>query len=157
MHRQGYLAENGDVPAQGQDGLRQALFDPLGSSAIRLMAHCAPEEDGKFHLTLQVEAEDLAWRERDGLMRGAAEIVLAEKSAAGRVHYQQASLRLNLTLEQYAAAREKGIPYRTSWKPAADTAAVRILVRDGTTGKIGLLDMRLKRPLEQGGRAEPAR
>lgn len=39
-HRQGYLAEACSTPAWNDDQLRQALLNPLGSSAIHLMARC---------------------------------------------------------------------------------------------------------------------
>lgn len=142
-HRQGYLAEADSAPAWNDDQLRQALDNPLGSSAIHLTAHCARLGDGAVRLTLQVETNDLALPEQQGRRRGELQVVLGERSAGGEVRYQQANLRLDFTAAQYAAAREKGIPYWKTWKPAAETRALRVLVRDPATGQTGTLDIPL--------------
>lgn len=97
-----------------------------------------------MRLTLQVETNDLALPEQQGRRRSELEVVLGERSATGQVRFQQAKLKLDFTAAQYAAAREKGIPYWKTWKPAADTVSVRLLVRDQKTGQMGTLDLPLR-------------
>lgn len=143
-HRQGYLSEAGAAPAWNEDQLRNALLNPLGSSAIHLTAHYAPVEGGAMRLTLQVETNDLALPEQQGRRRSELEVVLGERSASGQVRFQQAKLKLDFTAAQYAAARDKGIPYWKTWKPAADTVSVRLLVRDQSSGQMGTLDLPLR-------------
>lgn len=144
-HRQGYLSGETTPAAWDADQLRQALNNPLGSSAIRLTAHCAPGEGGALRLTLQVEAEDLSFHKDQDRWSGELEVVVGERTAAGSARFERSKIRLNLTAAQHAAAREKGIPYRKTWRPGANVVGLRVLARDPVSGRSGTLDIPLRR------------
>lgn len=138
IHRQSFLLRSGREPDWSGDRLRRQLLSPLGSSAIRLTARCAPDRDG-LHLAMQIEAEDLSLVESAGRLRGELEITIGDIGAKGEVHYAQQTIRLDLSPAQFTTARDSGIPYRRTWTPAKGTIAVRILVRQEGTDRFGVL------------------
>jgi len=92
-------------------------------------------------LTLQIETEDLLLRETGDRRQAELEVIIGEKTADGKVRFQEETIRLNFTEQQAAVARERGIPYRKKWKPGVETKIVRVLVRDKATGRYGTLDV----------------
>jgi hypothetical protein len=146
LHKQGYLAIPAPAKIQAWDAKaeRRAVISPFGSDAIRLNARCAPAsgaEPGTLLLTLQIEAEDLSWREESGRTAAAIEVLIAEIAADGEVRFQRSNINAKFLPQQLDAARSQGLPYRRQWKPGADTRAIRVLVRDTTTGRLGTLDI----------------
>jgi hypothetical protein len=146
LHKEGYLAD--PSPAKEQpwdaDAERQAMTSPFGSDAIRLTARCAPAagaEPGTLLLTLQIEAEDLFWREESGRMATAIDIYVVENAADGQVRFEHSKINARFLPPQMEAARAQGLPFRRQWKPGADTRTIRVLVRDAATGRLGTVDM----------------
>jgi VWFA-related protein len=146
LHKQGYLADPSPVKQQTWDAEaeRQALMSPFGSDAIRLTARCAPAagtEPGTLLLTLQIEAEDLFWREESGRMAAGIDIYITENTADGQVRFQHSRINARFLPPQMDAARAQGLPFRRQWKPGADTRTIRVLVRDAATGRLGTIDI----------------
>ncbi|MBL0156430.1 MAG: VWA domain-containing protein [Bryobacterales bacterium] len=148
LHRKGYQVDPASALGAewGAEQWQVAMRNPLGSAAIRLNAYCArvTGEAGSVQLTLQVDGEDVLFRQGVAPDRREAELEVAigEKTTDGRLRMQQQVIRLTLSEQQIATVLEKGIPYRKQWKPGAETAVVRVLVRDKATGRLGALDVR---------------
>ncbi len=144
--KEGYLFDQSPARAREWDAeeQRRAMLDPFGSDSIRLTARCAPAESaepGTLLLTLQIESEDLLWREESGRMVSAVDVYVAEKAADGQVRFQQSRINARLLPQQMETARAQGLPFRRPWKPGADTVSIRVLVRDAVTGRLGTLDI----------------
>ena len=125
--------------------MRSAMRNPLGSSAIRLNAHCMRgrgRDSNAVTLTVQIEPDDLFLRENEGRSRAELEVTVGEKTVTGEVRFQQDVIRMNFTPQQLVVARRKGIPYTKQWTPGANTAVVRVLVRDKATDRVGTVDVR---------------
>lgn len=136
-YRQGFLAEDAARRAAwGGPEWRAAASDPLGSSAIALDARCA-EEAGAVKLTVQIEPEHLEFRKVDGRNLAEVEVLVAEKTATGPSALHLEAGRIGDTPE---AAR-----YQRTWRPGEGATAVRVVVRDKTTGRYGTLDVPLKK------------
>ncbi len=148
LHRRGYVFAPDRPQEWGTEELQQALANPLGSSSIHMTATCAPaagSEPGSLELKLEIEARDIAFREEDGQKHAEADVIVAEKTAGGSIRFRQETIGVNLKPEEREEANKSGIPYRRVWKPGDDTAVIRVLVRDKTTGQFGTLDVPLPR------------
>ena len=146
LHKQGYLADPSPAKEQTWDAEaeRLAMMSPFGSDAIRVTARCAPAaeaEPGILLLTLQIESGDLFWREESGRMAAVVDVYIGEKTADGKVRFQQSRINARLLPPQMEVARSRGLPFRHQWKPGADTLGIRVLVRDAGTGRFGTLDI----------------
>ncbi len=147
LRRQGYQVDPApdQIQSWSAEQLQGAMRNPLGSSAIHLNAHYARMtggEAGAVMLTLQIEAEDVLLREAGDRRQAELEVIVGEKTVDGNVRFLRDSIRLNFTAQQAVVAMERGIPFRKQWKPGADTAVVRVLVRDKATGRFGTVDVR---------------
>lgn len=146
LHKEGYLADASPVKPQAwnAEAERRAMMNPFGSNALRLTARCAPAagaEPGTLLLLLQIEADDLFWREESGRMACEADIYIGEKTADGKVRFQESRIKARFLPQQMEAARAQGLPFRRQWKPGADTLTIRVLVRDTATGRLGTIDI----------------
>jgi VWFA-related protein len=146
LYKQGYLADPSPAkePTWDAGAERLAMTSPFGSDAIRLTARCVPVADtetGTLLLTLQIEAEDLFWREESGKMAAAIDIYIAENTADGQVRFQHSRINAKFLPPQLETARIRGLPFRRQWKPGADTRTIRVLVRDANTGRLGTIDI----------------
>jgi VWFA-related protein len=153
LHKEGYLAD--PLPAGPQawdvEAQRQALTSPFGSDAIRLTARCAPAEGaapGTLQLVLQIEAEDILWQERSDRMAASLDVYIGELPSAAELRFHHAQINARFLPAQLAAAREKGLPFRHQWKPDAGTRRIRVLVRDPSTGRLGSLDIPIRKVAE---------
>jgi hypothetical protein len=148
LHKEGYLADPSPAAQTAWDAEaeRQAMTSPFGSDGIRLTARCAPAaeaESGTWLLTLQIEAEDILWREEAGRMAAEIDVYIAEKAVAGEVRFQHSRINARFLPAQMEVAREKGLPFRRQWNPGPDTGTIRVLVRDAATGRLGTVDIPL--------------
>ncbi|MBI5280898.1 MAG: hypothetical protein HY858_04385 [Candidatus Solibacter usitatus] len=139
-----------DAPAGefGPETLRLAMLNPLGSSAIRLNAHCrhaSRDQAGAVDLVAQVDADDLLLQQKDGRFVGRLDVYVGEKTAEGGLALFNSAIRLNFTAQQWADARAKGLPYRRSWKLGPKAVVIRLLVREPGTGRTGVVDIPVSR------------
>jgi VWFA-related protein len=146
LHKEGYLADPSAVkqPTWDAEAERRVMTSPFGSDAIRLTARCAPAagaEAGTLLLTLQIEAEDLFWREESGRMAAAIDVYVAENAADGQVRFERSRINARFLPPQMDAARAQGLPFRRQWRPGAGTRTIRVLVRDAATGRLGAIDI----------------
>ena len=76
-------------------------------------------------------------------MAGAKRRILRALASSTQLFEAEPIQRMaDVSEQQIATVLEKGIPYRKQWKPGAETAVVRVLVRDKATGRLGALDVR---------------
>jgi len=146
LHKEGYRPDPSPIKQQPWDEAseKQAMMDPFGFDSVHLTARCAPApgaESGTVLLTLQIESEDILWREEAGRMVAGIDIYIGEKTSEGKVRFQQSRINARLLPEQMNAARAKGLPFRHQWKPGPDTLALRVLVRDSATNRLGTIDV----------------
>ena len=144
-HREGYIAEQVAAAAPGwsDDNWRAAIANPLGSSAVRMTARCE-QEAGEVSLQLWIDPASISFGEKDGVSHAEVEINVTGISPDGVAHPHFETGRLSLNRQQMNLAQQQGIPYERRWKPAPGVAAVRVIVRDRSTGSYGSLDIPLK-------------
>jgi VWFA-related protein len=146
LHKEGYLADASPIKMQAwnAEAERRAMTNPYGSDSIHLTARCesvAGTDPGTLLLTLQIEADDLYWREESDRLVGGVDVYIGEKTSAGSVTFQQSRINARFLPRQMESVRSQGLPFRRQWKCADDTRLIRVLVRDSATGRIGTVDM----------------
>jgi VWFA-related protein len=143
-HRQGYLAvrraQPQDWPAKSWNDL---AYEALDSTGIRLSGRSdlAAKE---VSVSLQIDAGDLYFHERDGQVIADLEIGLVEKTAKGPTNVRKEPLEVSL-LDPARDQRSQLIPFKKSWSLNPATTSVRVIVRDRFTGRFGTLEMALGR------------
>ena len=124
-HRQGYFARasESDLSEWSNERWHGAMSEPLGSTALRLDADCRIT-DGVLTTVVQVLT--------DGRREADQEFAIGEKKADG-----------TFLLRRYAA-RSPNTTFTSSWKLAAGSVSLRLVVRDRPTGRYGTLDVPVK-------------
>lgn len=147
LYKEGYRFDSAPAkqPAWTEADKIRAMTTPFGSDSIRLNARCAPAgtEAGALQLDLQIEAEDLLWREESGRSAASLDVYIGEKTSEGEIKFQQSKINARLLPPQMEVARSRGIPYHHVWRPDAGTVNLRVLVRDTGTGRTGTIDIPL--------------
>jgi VWFA-related protein len=142
-HRQGYLSAARTQPQTvSPEAWSHLAQTPLGSSGIRLNGRptIAPQQ---VTLLLQIAAADLYFQNKSGKTIADLEIGVAEKTAAGVTNVRQQPLEVTLN-DPAKDQRAALISAATTWPLNAGTTAVRVIVRDRSTGRYGTLEMMLK-------------
>ncbi len=143
-YKQGYLL---DAPAPtpvswSEERWRSSIQSPLISSVVRLDARLdtppgtAP---GTRDLVLQITSDDLLFHPSGGRLVADVEIGIAEKAPSGAFAYRKEAV--TFVLPESVATSDLVMPYRTRWTLRADTAVVRVIVRDRSAGRYGALDI----------------
>jgi VWFA-related protein len=153
LHKEGYLADPvaAKSTAWDEERVRSILTSPFGSAAIRLTARCAPSsgsESGALQLTLQIEADDIQWRNESDRMTAAIEVYIVEKSAGEAMRFHHSKINARFLPAQMVAVREKGLPFNYQWKIGTGTHKLRVLIRDIATGQFGTLDIPISQASE---------
>ncbi len=145
-YRQGYLLE-AESPAAApwtQAELQTALRHPLGSTSISIDASCRPAETGEtgaITMDLRIYPASLYFKAgKDGSF-AEVDIAVAEKKATGEMFVRQENGRFQDPLSLPAAPDSYRCLWSRTWKPAAGISALRVLVRDRSTGRFGTLDL----------------
>jgi VWFA-related protein len=134
--RQGYTAE---APAEqpvdwSEAQWRSAIANPAGSTAIHLDARLDSGDADLRALLLQIDG--VSFRKAGDKIEADLDIVIAEKTAIGDAAYHIETVKIAAADAQTTALR-----YRYGWKIKPETAALRVLVRDRLTGRLGALDL----------------
>ena len=145
-HRQGYLAQEWADGSQNwtPDTWQRTILNPIGSSAIRLTATCNPVQDGDLgsvDLELNIETDNLRFREDGGKMLGDIEIMIANRTAEGMMLSFRETAEISVPASEWGQAQERGVQFTRRWTPDDDTLGARILVRDTFTSEYGTLDL----------------
>jgi len=144
-HRQGYLSAARTQPQSlSPEAWSQLAQTPLGSSGIRLNGRPTLGSQ-QVTVLLQIAAGDLYFHQRDGKTIADLEIGLVEKAASGVTNVRQQPLEVTLN-DPAKDQRAALITAATTWPLNTATIAVRVIVRDRSTGRYGTLEMPLKSP-----------
>ena len=146
-HREGYLG-TATLADQGQpwsqESWKEIAYRPLVSTALRIDARPTMTA-ATLTLALDVATEELQLRRVDDGHEAALEIALVEKDAK-----EPASFRVNpVTVKLPAGPVAEVIPLTFAYRLNTQTTAVRVIVRDKSSGKVGSLDLPLKQPTPQ--------
>jgi hypothetical protein len=139
-HRQGYLAVRRAQPQSWPaKDWNQIADQPLDSTGIRLNGR-ADVFSGEASISLQIEALDLYFHDKDGQMAADLEIGLVEKTLKGSTSLRVRPMTITIT-DPLKERQSKLVPRTTTWTLGAATTAVRAIVRDRFTGRYGTLEM----------------
>jgi VWFA-related protein len=144
-HRQGYVASATEAdysPDWTADRWRSVGFAPLGSTAIRFDARCEFQA-GTLQVLLQVTGADVTFRRADRQLVADVDVGLAEKTATGPVRVGHEPAELKFPDDPRNDPRSALVRFVKTWPVNANTSAVRLIVRDRTSGRYGTVDVSL--------------
>jgi hypothetical protein len=134
----GYFAMVSGVSGT-RDRMREALFTPLESSAIQLLAK-VDRKDGELIVTGVIDLHNLGLENRDNMWRGAADIEMVQQDGAGGVlDIWNQRMNLELNQRQYENYLKSGVFFRKAVTPKPGLETLCLLVAEPRGGKIGSL------------------
>jgi VWFA-related protein len=145
-HRQGYLAAKtaADYSEEWNAARwRSAAYSPLGSSAIRIDARCELSA-AAVTAHFEVRGSDVTFRSSGGNLLAEIDVAMAQRSSdrPTTLRHDQADLRF--PDDPSRDPRAGLVRFTQDWKIDATTTAVRLIVRDRSTGRYGTLDVPIK-------------
>ena len=149
--RGGYLAspETQTSEKARSEMIRDALWSPLESSAIGLTARFDKLDQpsaGSARITLGITPADLQLEQEDGKWGGAVDYVIAQRGADGSFLKREAKgIALNLDQDQYRNMLTQGLNIARTVELAPGAVQLRVVLLDRTSGKIGSVNIPLKR------------
>ena len=144
-HRQGYLAAKTVAnysPAWNDARWRAAGYSPLGSSAIRMDARCE-RFTGGVRVHFELRGADLAFRSTGGKLVAEIDVALAQRTPEHPTTLRHDEADLRFTDDPSHDPRAGLVRFTQDWKIDSKTTAVRLMVRDRSTGRYGTLDVPL--------------
>jgi VWFA-related protein len=148
-HRKGYVAARDQKPdvKHVEAELRQALWSPLGLTAIGLNARVdAVEGSDQLHVVVQIDTATVTLEPGGDRWRGKIELAFVQKDTAGKhIAGVRDTLDMALTKDRYTAALKTGLLYRKQLARAAGAAHLKLAVYDTATGLAGTLAVLLDR------------
>jgi hypothetical protein len=148
LHRSGYLPEAvADTPLDwSEDQWKAAIYNPIGSTAVRLDAIGRLGEMGstpqKAMLMLQIAADDLHFRRVGNRSAAEIEFAVVEKMPDG--HYRMQKDAMTLALPQSNGPGLAVVSCRHMWDLLPGASTIRLILRDRFTGRHGTLDLPVK-------------
>jgi VWFA-related protein len=141
LHRKGYM-----VPAPtrqprnwSQDEWQAALQNPLGSTAIRLDAR-VDHVDGGARVLLQIAYDDLYYNRVNSQPVADLEVGFGERNRKEWTRIRRDGATITIK-EQQNEVKPEIVRFAKVWTLNADTTAARLIVRDRSTGRFGVLDI----------------
>jgi VWFA-related protein len=144
LHRQGYLSQEAarEPRSLSADEWQAVAQNPLGSTAIRLDLR-AELHESTLQGVLQIAAADLFFRTAaDGAVAD-LEIAIAEKTATQWTRVRRDGALISLPAADANGRRPELIRFAKDWMLSSETTAVRLIVRDRSTNRHGVLDLPL--------------
>ncbi len=135
-YRAGYQYDKD--PSSLKDRFTKAAWQPADETGISISA--TPSAADRSTLKLNIAATDLALAQADGLWTDKVSVFLIRRDDTG-LHAQVSGRTLNLRLkpETYQKMLREGIPYEQIVGTARATGAVRIVVVDENSGRMGTI------------------
>lgn len=136
-YRTGYLFSK--EPSTLQDRFRKAVWQPLDETGIALTARPLAASQGAA-VTLEIAAGDLdlAQQDGDGRRTGRLDIFLVQRDDVRMdAQVKQQTLALNLKPDTYRQALRDGIHFDQYIGESQNTGAIRIIVVDENSGRLG--------------------
>jgi VWFA-related protein len=143
-HRQGYLDVRRSQPQNWSvKSWNYLAHQPLDSTAIRLNAR-SEALGSTVSVSLQIDAGDLYFHQKDGQVIADLEIGLVENTPKGPSNVRAQPMEISLKSSIKPGTPEL-IPMQTTWALNKTTTALRVIVRDRFTGRYGTLNLPLHR------------
>jgi VWFA-related protein len=144
-HREGYLADSHVAqPTEWTEATWRAAFsNPLGSPAVPLTVECSWTAVGEVAVTLSVDTATVQFLPDGEHLKANLEILVSDNAADGWSRAGRFALTRTVPAAQWEAARQQATRFDSTWKPAADATALRVIVRDVNSGRYGSLDVPL--------------
>jgi VWFA-related protein len=125
-----------------QQLLAEVAASPLDFAGIHFNVELKPGQAADPEFVLHVPAEELQWSADEGKMVASLQVWYVQKRAAGEDLVTTGSKSdLRLSTHAYQAALRDGIAVASDVILQRSAAKVRVLLRDGNSGKIGSVDV----------------
>jgi len=129
-------------PQEQQQLLAEVASSPLDFAGIHFTVELKPGHAADPEFVLHVPAEELQWSADDGKMAANLQVWFVQKRAVGEdLVTTGAKSDFRLSLDAYQAAERNGIAIASDLTVQPSAAKVRVLLRDGNSGKIGSVDV----------------
>jgi len=149
--RGGYLAAT-DAQTTEQERstlIRDALWSPLEASTIGLVARVDKVDQpkpGSLRITVSVTPADIQLDQKEGKWIGTLDFVLARRAADGHfLNRDSKGVALTLDATQYRALMTDGLSITRTVEPLAGAVQIRVVFLDRTSGKLGSVNVSLRR------------
>ncbi len=123
------------------DELRAALSDPLPATQVTFRMRLPPAAGGVLQVEFLVDAQTLAFEQLPGgLQHANLDFLIFAMSPDGKlVSSKGNTVDARLRAEQYARARQHGLPFTTELRLVPGCYDLQVAVRDNRTGLVGTL------------------
>jgi hypothetical protein len=143
-YRQGYISKAPSAQPRdwSQDQWRAGIYNPLGSSSLRLDARChigSGASAGMVFIAIRFELTDLLFRTVDNRQSAQIEIAYVEIKPNGTYNIQRRDATLN-----YTDRNGGSVQTERSWNLDPEAKTIRVILRDKLAGSYGTLDLPVK-------------
>jgi VWFA-related protein len=129
-------------PQEQEQLLAEVASSPLDFAGIHFTVEVKPGQAADPGFILHVPAEELQWSADEGKMGASLQVWFLQKSAAGGdLVTTNSHSDFRLSPDAYQAALRDGIAVASDLTLQRSAAKVRVLLRDGSSGKIGSVDV----------------
>lgn len=129
-------------PQEQEQLLAEVALSPLDFAGIRFTVELKHGRAADPEFVLHVPAEELQWSADEGKMGASLQVWFLQKSAAGGdLVTTNSHSDFRLLPDAYQAALRDGIAVASDLTLQRSATKVRVLLRDGSSGKIGSVDV----------------
>ena len=148
-HRKGYFALadlSRTDDAKVKEEMRDAMWSPLDATAVAVNARVDRLPGGKLSIYVQIEPDTCVMEQKNGRYHGRLDIGLGLKDDRGRsMSGRSDTLNLQLLPKTFAETQKKGILYHQAMDLVPNATALRVVVRDATSGLSGSITIPLSK------------
>jgi len=149
LAKTGYYAWR-DAPGSATEQAIQATAPlPFDATEIGLRGSLAPEpkDTSALRVDVRIDANDVAFAEKDGEYIGQLRVAVVAYRADGLVDTTPAvPLELKLDAQEHDEALREGIPFSQSMRPRGAVSRLRVIAYDRGSNAVGSLTMPVKQP-----------
>jgi VWFA-related protein len=147
VHREGYLAIGPARQAKDwqADEWQAAVQNPLRSSSLRLDARAETAANNTVNILVQMAMEDLIFHRIKDQVGTEVEIALAERTKVEWTRVRRDRATITLKDGDAGDPNQRVVRLMKSWAIQPETSALRLIVRDRSSGRYGVIDM----PMDQ--------
>ena len=148
--RKGYFAsaDSGEGPQTHVQLIAQTAMSPVEATGIEMKVHAEPGQAGlgdTLKMELSFDTGQLQFRQdNDGMWHAVVDSAFVELDESGKI--LASTLRpfqLHIDTATYQRLLKEGLSYTHEMLMVPGAAQIRVIVRDGATGKIGSVDLPL--------------
>jgi hypothetical protein len=143
-YRKGYFAERDhESGSSGETALEAALWSPLESSSVALRARVdrvAGAQPEALRVAYAVDVRNLQLAERNGVWRGAINVVFVQQDANGAaLDRVQEAFDLNFAKDTYEGYLKKALMFGRQLEQKPGLATLRVVLFSRNNGAVGSL------------------